>query len=145
MEKKTSTAAEFRDPTRLVTGPITGKTVRIRPLDPRNFVELGMIPGMLREVGGEVDGDRVERVVKGDKTLALAMFNRILTDGIVEPRVVENLKDAEESDDTIAIEHLGADQGFFGNEILALSGLGRTPKGGPFRRWFSRVVGRRNR
>lgn len=138
-ERKASRPEEFRalSATEIRVGPKTGLCVRIQRLKPRDFIELGSIPGMFPEDDQKERRRRVKETIDGDPRLQFRMAKRILTLGIAEPRIVETAEEIEDAETTISIDDLGADIGFYLNEILELSGI-RERKLRPFRRFISR-------
>lgn len=144
-EEKASRPEEFRalGATEIRVGPKTGLRVRIQRLRPKDFIELGSIPGMFPEDDRGTRRRRVKETIEGDPRLQFRMAKRILSLGIAEPKVVETAEEIEDPETTITIDDLGADAEFYLNEICELSGL-REKKRRPFRRLFPRRDSRRD-
>jgi hypothetical protein len=140
-------AEEFRKEqrTELVTGPIHGFTVRIRGISAADFIDLGILPGIVGGEDGAEQKKKVDGIIRKDRALQERVVERVLTSGIVEPKVVRTDAEIEDKATTISIRELGGDAGWYAEKILKLSGVGEGPRIGPFRRAWLRLVGRRDR
>lgn len=112
-----------RRATAIIAGPRSGLRVAIRALNPFDFIELGMLPGML---GGETAAEqekKVQSAIAKDRALQIRMYERILIQGIRNPRVLP--ADAELRDPTkeIRVTEIGPDGPWYVEKILELSGL----------------------